>query len=126
MAALFSVIYGLAAYALFQGTLLYAVGFVGNLMVPKSVDVGASAPMLESIVVNVLLLGVFAIQHSAMARPAFKRWWTKIVPSSSRRAWRSCGCIGSGVRSPTSSGTCKVPAASPCCTRCSGSVGWCC
>jgi protein-S-isoprenylcysteine O-methyltransferase Ste14 len=72
--------YGLAAYVLFLGTFLYAIGFVSNHLVQKSIDVGASAPLVEALIVNVLLLGVFAVQHSVMARPAFKRWWTKMVP----------------------------------------------
>ena len=78
--------YGLASYAVFLVSFLYAVGFVGNLIVPKSIDTGAAGSLAEALIVDALLLGAFAIQHSVMARPAFKRWWTRIIPAESERS----------------------------------------
>ena len=80
MGRILTFLYGLVAYAFFLVTLLYAIGFVSGIVVPKTIDGGAMVPVLEAIVVNLALLTLFAAQHSVMARPAFKRWWTRIIP----------------------------------------------
>jgi protein-S-isoprenylcysteine O-methyltransferase Ste14 len=80
------VAYGVASYLVFLASFLYAVGFVGNLLVPKSIDSGASARLPAALLVDTLLLLLFAVPHSVMARPAFKRWWTQFVPPPVERS----------------------------------------
>jgi methanethiol S-methyltransferase len=79
-------LYGLASYVVFFVTFLYAIGFVSGLVVPKTIDTGTVVPLTEAFIVNILLMSVFAIQHSVMARKQFKRWWTQFVPASVERS----------------------------------------
>jgi methanethiol S-methyltransferase len=79
-------LYGLAAYLVFFCTFLYAIGFVSGLIVPKTIDTGAVVPITEALIVNILLMSLFAVQHSVMARRQFKEWWTQYVPKSVERS----------------------------------------
>jgi methanethiol S-methyltransferase len=85
-ARLLTVFYAIVSYAVFLVASLYAIGFVGNVAVPKSIDTGPLANLGEAIGINLLLLGLFAIQHSVMARPAFKRWWDGVLPRAAQRS----------------------------------------
>ena len=79
-------VYGALCYVLFFLTFLYAIAFVGDLGVAKDIDTGAAGPIGEALLVNVVLLGIFAAQHSVMARQPFKRWWTQYVPQPVERS----------------------------------------
>lgn len=79
-------LYGAVAYVIFLASFLYAVGFAGGLVVPKTIDSGPEAATTTAILINVALLSLFAVQHSVMARPFFKRWWTQVIPSAAERS----------------------------------------
>jgi protein-S-isoprenylcysteine O-methyltransferase Ste14 len=78
--------YGLASYIVFLVTFLYAIGFVSGLVVPKTIDTGTVVPIAEALIVDILLMSLFAMQHSVMARKSFKEWWTQFVPKSIERS----------------------------------------
>ena len=82
-----TILYGIAAYAISMAAIVYAIGFVGNFWVPKSIDSGGQlGSTIEAVIIDLALLGVFAIQHSVMARPAFKRTVSQVIPTSIERS----------------------------------------
>jgi protein-S-isoprenylcysteine O-methyltransferase Ste14 len=86
MSRILALAYGVASYLAFLAAFLYAVGFLGNLLVPKAIDSGPNGSLPASVIVDALLLLLFAVPHSVMARPAFKRWWTRLVPPPVERS----------------------------------------
>jgi protein-S-isoprenylcysteine O-methyltransferase Ste14 len=86
MSRLLALLYGAVCYTVFLLTFLYAIGFVSGFGVPRTIDSGPSAPIATALLIDVLLLGLFAVQHSGMARPGFKRWWTRYVPAPVERS----------------------------------------
>ena len=86
MSRIIALIYGIASYLFFSVTFLYALCFLSDFIVPKTIDSGTPGPVMEAVIVNLVLMTVFAVQHSVMARPQFKEWWTRIVPKSVERS----------------------------------------
>ena len=113
-------LYGVVTYAIFFATFCYAAAFVGDFLVPKTMDSAATDPFWVALAVNAGLLGLFAVQHSVMARPAFKRWFTRLVPEAAERTtyvllsslaliflfwqWRPMGGIVWDIENPIGAG----------------------
>ncbi len=78
--------YGVTTYVFFLAVFLYTMGFVGGFVVPKHIENGTLVDPVRASGIDVVLLGLFAIQHTVMARPAFKRWWTRVIPPAAERS----------------------------------------
>jgi methanethiol S-methyltransferase len=89
MGRILAFFYGLLAYVVFLAAFLYAIGFIAGLVVPKTIDTGAVTPVVNALVIDILLLSLFAVQHSVMAGTTFKRWWTQFVPAAIERSIRA-------------------------------------
>ena len=86
MGRIISFVYGVLAHLGFLVAFLYLIGFLGNFVVPKSIDSGQAGPVGQALLINVILIAIFGIPHSVMARPGFKQWWTKVVPQHIERS----------------------------------------
>src|SRR5262249_23664684 len=86
MSRLIPFLFGMIVYLVLFATILYAIGFVENLLVPKAIDSGPATPVLEALIVNLVLMAIFAVQHSLMARKQFKAWWKQFVPEPIERS----------------------------------------
>ena len=86
MGRILGFMYGVVSYLLFLVAFLYAIGFVGNIIVAKSIDTGVETPFATALIINIVLLGLFAVQHNVMARPWFKKWWVRFVPQHLERS----------------------------------------
>ncbi|MBC7174600.1 MAG: isoprenylcysteine carboxylmethyltransferase family protein, partial [Polyangiaceae bacterium] len=86
MAGILTLLYGVVCYTVFLGAFLYAIAFTANAGVARSIDVGPSAPTAVAVVIDIALLSLFAVQHTVMARPRFKRWVTRYIPAAIERS----------------------------------------
>jgi len=86
MLKLTAFLFGAVAYLTFLFTILYAIGFVEGLIVPKDIDTGEKSPAIVALAINLALMSLFAIQHSVMARESFKQWWTQFIPKPVERS----------------------------------------